>query len=85
MINPPRGESQCGQNVRFLEVRQFRQHLLAVQSLGQQVQYVADPDAHAPDAGRTPALPRVHGDSFCQCSMGDTSLCDGFILRSRRL
>lgn len=50
MIQSLAGKSETGNDILDFEVRQLLQHLLAAQAGGQEIQYVADPDSHPPDA-----------------------------------
>jgi len=64
MIDPAGGEAKRSLQVGGFEVRHFVQDLLGRESGSKQIEYIADADAHASNAGATPALLRIDGDSF---------------------
>lgn len=62
MAHVARGIEQRGMDVLALEIRIVGEDLCLGDALAQQVQKVADPDAHPADAGAPTALTRVDGD-----------------------
>jgi hypothetical protein len=50
-------------DVLRLQVRKIGQDLGGTDTLGEHLEDICDPDAHAPDTGATATLPRVGGDS----------------------
>ena len=50
--------------VLFFQVRVIQQNFCAVRLRGEQFQHPPHRDAHPPDTGLAPALPRLHGDAL---------------------
>ena len=62
VVDAPGGESETRLDVLRFEIRQLVQHLLTRLPRREQIEYIGDTDAHAPDAGAASALPGVHRD-----------------------
>ena len=66
MIEPARGEPERCLQIFGFEVGHFFENLLRRQPGGKQIEYVADANAHAPNARTATALFRINGDSVCE-------------------
>lgn len=77
MVQPAACEAKASRDVFRFEVRQLLEHLLRREPRRQEVQHVNDPDAHAPNAGASPALARIHGDAISE-------VCHDIILSAKR-
>ena len=72
MIDTTTGQAQAGGDVRKLQIRQFTNHLLWRQAIGQQVQDVRNTDTHPADARTAAALGGIHGDATVNGAHIDT-------------
>jgi hypothetical protein len=64
MLGAVTGESETSNDVCSLQIREFIEYLLVTKAGSQQIQYIAHPDAHAPDAWVPAAFGGVKCDSF---------------------
>src|SRR5438876_7352556 len=63
-IKPTRGESEACLQISRLEVGQLLENLVRTEAGGKEIEHVTYANAHAPNAGTSSALFRVHGDSI---------------------
>lgn len=64
MIDATAYKAQAGLNVFRLEIGKFLNDLSRGQSIGKQIQNVADSNSHAPNAGAAATLIGINGNSF---------------------
>jgi hypothetical protein len=60
------GKSQAGLNIVEFQVGQFFNDLRRRQTIGQQIEYITDPNPHAANARTAAALGRVDGDAISE-------------------
>jgi hypothetical protein len=70
MIQPTAREPQARANVFELEIWHLLDDLLGRETVGQEIQNIADPDPHTTNAGTPATLLRVYRDAIHQFSHG---------------
>jgi hypothetical protein len=66
MVKATARKPQAGADIFKFKIGKFLKNLLRGEAVGEKVQHVANPNAHATNAGSPSALLWVHGDPMCK-------------------
>ncbi len=66
MIDTTAGVGNSGLNIVRFQIGHLIENLGGGEAIGEEIEHIGDPNAHASDAWASATLGRIHGDAFEQ-------------------